>query len=205
MITSAKSRGAITGVLAAGATATGLLAGAALGSAPTANASCASFFGLGNSADCSSTPLSIAIAVGSGATAHASGLLGAAFAVGTNSAATTGDAFTLATALGDGSVATANGLFGIATQLGPNGSATTAGSGLLGNPGFNIALNVSALGAPTNSSTVTAGGTGAAGNIALNLFGRGTANDPGSMAVTSRRAAQHRVELGRPRQRHRGR
>ncbi len=76
MITTAKSRSAISGVLVAGAAATGVLAAAALGSAPSANASCASFFGLGNSADCSSTPLSIAIAIGNGASAHANGLFG---------------------------------------------------------------------------------------------------------------------------------
>lgn len=112
-------------------------------------------------------------------------MFGAAFALGTNSAATTSDAFTFATAVGDGSAANAGGLFAFATQLGPNGSAITKGSGLFGNIGANIALNVTAPWAPANSSTVTAGGTGAGGNVAINLFGTGTAGNPTSMHVTS--------------------
>ncbi len=75
----------ITGALVAGAVASGLFASAGLGSAPTANATCASFFGIGNSADCTSTLFSVAVAIGDGAVAHADGLLGAAVVVGTNS------------------------------------------------------------------------------------------------------------------------
>jgi hypothetical protein len=58
-------------------------------------------------------------------------------------------------------------------------------SGSFGNFGLNIALNVTPPNAPATSSTVTAGGTGGAGNIALNLFGRGTAGDPNSMRVVA--------------------
>jgi hypothetical protein len=56
---------------AASAVAVGALATAGLGSAPSANATCASFFGIGNSADCTSSPTTIAIAIGNGAQAHA--------------------------------------------------------------------------------------------------------------------------------------
>ncbi len=86
----AKSRCKVAAPLVATAVVSGVIAGAGLGLAPSANATCASFFGIGNSADCSSTLLSVAVAIGNGATAHADGLLGAAIVVGTNSKASTG-------------------------------------------------------------------------------------------------------------------
>ena len=64
----------ITGALVACAVTGGLLAGAGLGGAPRANATCASFFGIGNSADCTSTLFSIAVALGDGASARADGV-----------------------------------------------------------------------------------------------------------------------------------
>ena len=67
--------GALAVALGVGATGLGL--------APTANATCASIFGIGNSADCTSTLFSGALAIGDGAVAHADGLFGAAFVVGT--------------------------------------------------------------------------------------------------------------------------
>src|ERR1700759_495604 len=97
----AKPHHKITGGFVARAVASGVLASAGLGFAPTANASCASFFGIGNSANCTSTLLSVAFAIGNGASAHADGFLGASFAVGTGASATTSDAFTVASAVGN--------------------------------------------------------------------------------------------------------
>lgn len=116
-----------------------------------------SIFGIGGGSDCSSTLLSAAFVVGDG-TAHANGLFGAAIAVGSGSSATTGNAFTLATALGSNATATAGGLFGAATQVGDNGSATTDGSGVLGNLGFNFALNITRGATEPGSSSVLAAG-----------------------------------------------
>ena len=91
----------VAGAFATAVVASGVFASAGLGLAPTANATCASFFGIGNSADCTSTLLSVAVAIGNGATAHADGLLGAAFVIGANSSATTTAAsiFDLATSV----------------------------------------------------------------------------------------------------------
>jgi hypothetical protein len=95
----------------------GLFASAVLGSAPTTNASCASFFGIGNSAECSSTLFSAAVAFGEGSQARA---------------ATSADSgLNLATALfGDNNVVTASGgVFNFATNIGGNNNAvTTQGS-----------------------------------------------------------------------------
>ncbi|QEN13446.1 hypothetical protein ACRDU6_12890 [Mycolicibacterium sp. ELW1] len=120
----------------------GAMAAGALGVAPNAAADCASFFGLGNTANCQSGPTSIAIAIGPNATATAGGLFGMAFAlgrvplVGTDNlgvaTATTTGAFTFAWAWGDNVTAEAGDLVGIATQWGTNGTTTTKGA-------FNIA------------------------------------------------------------------
>ena len=116
----------------------GLLATTALGLSPSANATCASFFGIGNSAECSSTLFSVAFAIGDGATAHADGVLGASFAVGTGAAATSGGALTLASAVGNNVTASAQGLFGTALSLGGDGNSVQAGA-----PGsiFTVAAN----------------------------------------------------------------
>ena len=66
-----------------GAVVSGALAAGTLTAAPTANATCASFWGIGNSADCTSKLFSVAIAIGGNAQAHADGLFGAAFSIGT--------------------------------------------------------------------------------------------------------------------------
>jgi hypothetical protein len=61
----------------------------------------------------------------------------------------------------------------MATQLGPNGEAQTAGpGGSLSDLGFNFALNVSLGTTVPAGSVVSAVGIG---NIAVNLFGNGTA------------------------------
>ena len=63
----------ITGALVAGAMASGLFASAGLGSAPTANASCGSIFGISIGTGCTSTLFSASFAIGDGAEAHAEG------------------------------------------------------------------------------------------------------------------------------------
>src|SRR5262245_129566 len=107
-----KSRFKITGGLACALT-SGVVASAGLGLAPTANASCASFFGIGNSADCTSTLFSVAFAIGDGASAHAAdAFFGAAVAVGTGAAATSNDAFFgAAFAVGTAAAATSSDAF----------------------------------------------------------------------------------------------
>lgn len=156
-----------TAAIAVTALAAAAIAAAGLGSAPTAHATCASFFGLGNSADCASTPLSIAIALGPNAKANAYGLFGAAFAVGSNTSAQTGNgAFDFAVAGGNDNSVLTTGVFGIGVALGPKIAVVTAGDPAVGNLGFNIAVNIS----PTNTgvyATIAAG----VGNVATNLFG----------------------------------
>ncbi|WP_319432492.1 hypothetical protein [Mycobacterium sp. RTGN5] len=164
----------LTGVVV-GAIAAGVLATAGVGSTPTAQATCASFFGLGNSASCTSNPTSFAIAIGVGAQAHADGLFGTAFAVGAQAAAYTAGVLTFATAVGDHSAAASAGIVGMATQLGPNGYAATNGlNGGTNNPGFNFALNVSLGTTAAIGSVVLASGFG---NAAVNLFGDGTTSN----------------------------
>jgi hypothetical protein len=71
--------------LAAAAMASAAFATSALGSAPTAHATCASFWGIGNGNGCTSTFGTMAIAIGTGAIAEADGFFSSAFAVGPNS------------------------------------------------------------------------------------------------------------------------
>jgi hypothetical protein len=75
------------GGLAAAALATAAFAASALGSAPPAHATCASFWGIGNGAGCTSTFGSVAIAIGTGAVAVTHGLFDTAIAVGPASTA----------------------------------------------------------------------------------------------------------------------
>ena len=87
--------------LAMGAAVTaGALALGAMASTPTANATCFSIFGLGDSAQCSSSLTSIAIAIGTNAQAHATGILGTAVTLGNTSTAITDGLFNLAVTLG---------------------------------------------------------------------------------------------------------
>ena len=168
----------------------GALASVGVAASPSANATCASFFGLGNSADCTSTLFSAAIAIGPGAKAYAEGLFGTAFAVGAGSGAEAHDPFEFATTFGANSVATTKGLFGIALNMGARGGAQTFGTGAdYGGLGFNIALNI---GNPTNTgdgSSANAGGYAEAygvGNIASNLVGgNSTEVDANGVASTA--------------------
>lgn len=178
MGTHTASRSAFTGALALSALTLGAIASAGLGSAPAANATCASFLGIGNSADCSSTPLSFAIAIGTGAQAKADGLFGAAFSLGTNAIASTSEAFNFAAAAGDNSLATGSGLFGITAALGPSTQAQTAGNPSLGNFGANIAMNISPLN-ETPYLTLARG----TGSVGLNLFGTNDGGINGTLAV----------------------
>ncbi|QYL17430.1 hypothetical protein [Mycolicibacterium pallens] len=148
---------------------------AACGMAPTANATCASFFGFNHGGGCASSPTSIAIAVGAGAQAYAEGVLGAAFAIGTNSIASvpsTGTNFlNMATALGVDTLAEAGGAVTGALAAGQSVSALAS----IGLPSYlpvaNFAINLSL--SPTNNVSVAEG----VGNLSVNLFGSGAGQD----------------------------
>ena len=129
--------------------------------APAANASCASLFGFGNSAQCTSSPTTIAIALGTGAEAHANGGLGAAVALGNGAVAGVYGWLGAATALGTNSLSTAATL-GAAFAAGNN---SKAGAGAGAKEFFNVAIDVGA------SDAEAYGGNG---NMAVNLFGTGS-------------------------------
>jgi hypothetical protein len=149
----------------------GALIASTLVSAPTANANCASFFSLGSSPSCTSTPTSIAVAIGTNAIAHADGLFGVAFAVGTNSFASTTDALDTAVVLGNHSTADALGVVGLAIQVGDQGFVMTLPPpSSPGGLGLNAAISISPSNTATGGSVVEALGTG---NLALNLLGSG--------------------------------
>jgi hypothetical protein len=168
------------GRLFVAAVASGMVIGSALSSAPAAHATCASFFGIGNSADCTSTPTSIAIAVGAGARAYAKGVFGAAVALGDGSLADVlkNSFFDSAMAIGTGHGGGAES-FGIAAMslaVGP-GSISLAGLDLHGtNPAFqnpigNVAINVSNNKSGDFSYAEAIG----VGNTSINLGGSSTA------------------------------
>ncbi|WP_167100956.1 hypothetical protein [Mycobacterium sp. DL592] len=162
----------------------------ALTVAPAANASCASFFGMSTSAECTSGPTGIAIAIGTGASAQANGLFAVAIAAGISTSATvdTGALFSSAAAIGDDTHADVRtGAFDVASRLGNAGGATAAGyfslaaawgenvsarAGKLstGTPVGNIALNLA--NSTLTNNAVTADG---AFSLAVNVFGDRTA------------------------------
>jgi hypothetical protein len=170
-ITSKKK--SISGLFAAALT-SGVFITSALGAAPDAHATCASFFGLGNGNGCTSSTTSIAIAIGDGATATAEGLFGTAFATGTNSFAAVyaGSFLDSAMSLGTGATTVVYGVAGMATALG-NFSQAGAGTNMFGpTPGFptqigNVAINLSNNPASGYSLTAAVG----TGNLAVNLGG----------------------------------
>ncbi|WP_059018778.1 hypothetical protein [Mycobacterium sp. M26] len=136
-----------------------------LASAPNADASCASFFGIGNTAECTSNLTSIAIAIGTNATAKANGLFGAAFAVGTNAGAQTDGPLSFATAVGDGSAATTDsGALSVALAGGVNASAS-AGQATPYAPASvgNVAVALCTKDCIADSRGIA--------NVAINLFG----------------------------------
>lgn len=134
----------VSGAVLASAMSVSALASMGLGVAPTAGASCASFFGIGNSAACSSTLTTVAIAIGTNAQAHANGILGGAFAMGNDTLA----------------LFNSGGRLGLAIGLGAD-TITQAGSGFA-----DIAINVTT--ATVEHTVVSVMGTA---NIAVNLFG----------------------------------
>ena len=162
--------GALLSMLASGA-----LTFAACGLAPTANATCASFFGFNNGGGCGSSPTSIAIAVGAGAQAYAEGTLGAAFALGTDALTSIPSGgrnfFNVASAFGANAVAEAGGVLSAALAAGQNVTAFASTSLTSYLPIANIAINLGF--SPTNNLSVAEG----VGNLSVNLFGSGAGQD----------------------------
>ncbi|MGV1006796.1 MAG: hypothetical protein ACOYEV_18985 [Candidatus Nanopelagicales bacterium] len=156
--------------LAIAALTAGALAVAAMGSVPTANATCASFFGLGSGGQCTSTLTSIAIAIGTNAEAHAEGMLGAALTLGDSSTAGTaaGALLNVAVTLGNGNLTSAGGLGSVAFAGDGIDQAVVAGVGTFteGSIG-NIAVS---LASPAATATAAAG----IANLSVNLAGSGT-------------------------------
>jgi hypothetical protein len=136
---------AIGGLLAAAVT-SGVFVASTLASAPAANATCASFWGIGNGNGCTSSFGGVAIAIGAGATATAEGFLLTSIAVGTHAQAATNGIFNLAVAAGTASGAVAGNSVGtnfanVAIGLGDSSSAVAASNP--GDHGFgNIATTV---------------------------------------------------------------
>ncbi len=175
----------IQGRVLLGALASGVLATVMMGGAPTANATCASIFGIGNTADCTSNLTSIAIAIGPGAVAHADGLFGSAMAIGmTNGvneftiAQTTTGLFSFAYAGGVDTIAGTQGNFGLAVV---QGKYATALAGQSTGDNFNTAINLGGTGVdmgfpylfnPFTNPVLAAG----QGNLAVNIGG--TTIDP---------------------------
>lgn len=149
-------------------------------SAPAANATCISIFGIGSGRGCTSTLTSVAIGIGTDAVANASGFLGAAVAIGIGAQADASH-LDLALAAGPESLAQVVGSLSVAIAAGNQGGTThstaRAGYDEFGNTRpsdfANIALTLA------SDSLALAGGLGDpnstrfdAGNLAVNL-GRG--------------------------------
>jgi hypothetical protein len=173
--------------LVAAATVASTFASATLGAAPAANATCASFFGIGNSADRRSNLTSVAIAIGN-STALADGMFGSAIAIGNSDVVQTlpGAAFTFAQALGNFGSATAGGNLALAASVGnrSNSYAGTDSAPKIANIALNIAnhsgTGSSAVAEGLFTTSVNIGGdqavVDAVGffNTAVNLLGSNT-------------------------------
>jgi hypothetical protein len=109
------------GVLFLGAVVSGALAVGALSQAPEANATCLSVSGLTIGKGCTSTFGDMAVAIGSGATASATGgLFGDAFALGNSASATATNAVLgVAFAVGPFALTNITGVATAAVALGP--------------------------------------------------------------------------------------
>ncbi|NTY62880.1 hypothetical protein [Mycolicibacterium sphagni] len=143
---------------------------ASLGSAPAANATCASLFGIGNSASCTSNPTSIAIAIGTNAQAHADGLFGSAFAIGdtANARIAGGAMFNTAAAIGSAGSSYADGTLSTALALGTKSlsfAGTPSGIG-------DVAIVVGSVGGAEAYGN---------GNLALDVLSRGDARAQGTL------------------------
>jgi hypothetical protein len=165
------------------AVAPGIVAAASLLGAPTAGATCASFFGIGNSAFCTSSPTSVAIAIGDNAWARADGAFGTAIAIGDQSQAfIVLGRFNLATAVGYHTVAAADYDLSLSFAFGDRSLANAAGQ-----PGNKLRVGDVAItfspGQP-NGRAISDG----VGSVALNFFGNGStayAAGRGSTAVVA--------------------
>jgi hypothetical protein len=155
---------------------TGALVATALTSPATASATCASFFGIGSTAQCTSSLTSIAIAIGTGATASATGLFTITVSNGLGNSA------------GQTTLANADGRFNIAYAGGPNSGTLTHSNfsvgivqgnrvvsivgAVSGKDFFNAAVGLGSQGltAPgaTASYVLLVAGNG---NLAVDLFG----------------------------------
>ena len=168
------ARPKVPGVLILGALTAAALGIATVESVPTANATCASFFGLGSGGQCTSTITSIAIAIGENAEAHADGLLGAALTLGNNSNAVTfaGSLFNLAATLGDSNGSFAGGIGSLALAASGINQTVLAGESPTSGDFGNIAAS---FGAPEGGDTIAKG----VGNISVNLFGSGDVDTNG--------------------------
>lgn len=165
-----------TGAVALGVLTAGALAAAAVGSAGGANATCASFFGIGNGGGCSSTLTSIAVAIGENAEAHAEGFLGAALTLGANSSAATvaGALANLAVTFGDNNFTSAGGIGSVAfAGRSTINQTVVAGIGDLtsGNVG-NFAASIASPEATETSAT-------GIGNTSVNIAGAGNISGEG--------------------------
>ncbi|HUL98075.1 MAG TPA: hypothetical protein VLU24_01290, partial [Mycobacterium sp.] len=151
---------------------------AAMSGAGTASATCASISGIGNSAECNSTPTSFAVGIGPNTFASANGLFTGAIAVGLNNGAADSTfaysegAFSYALASGKNTEADAIGNLALAAAIGDNLYAQAGDS-----PGdnLNVALNLAPgeTGGPFGiDNSVYAMGQG---NLAVNLGGTSSA------------------------------
>jgi hypothetical protein len=191
--------------LAAAAVATAAFAGSALGTAPAAHATCASFWGIGNGNGCTSTFGTMAIAIGTGASAEATGFFSTALAVGPDSNAQAFGSLSTAIAVGAeggnlNAIAfagrSAGDFLNTAISLGSDTQAESDfGQTNVGNMAldlgygddvrsggtFSTAMSVGGNGHYPNN-TVTANGTL---NSAFALFGNGNhvTADPGPLAI----------------------
>lgn len=159
-------------------------AAGALGSAPTANATCASFSGIGNGNGCTTTNIGdLAIVVGSG-TAIASGGFNTSVAVGTFTYAEARGQFNTAIAVGDPGQNDFQGgnLVATAYTVGTLNRAITFGKGSLaeadGGPGFNTApVGLHTAITLGNGSIAYAGELGGIGRTGLAVGDRQSAQD----------------------------
>jgi hypothetical protein len=189
---SSKSPEKLAGGVLLGAVASGL-ATAALSSAGTANANCASISGVGNGpgqggGSCTSAPGSFAIGIGPNTTANATGIFDGAFAYGLDNGATdateadaNGGVLSFAFASGKNVKAVTFGSAELAVAQGTGASAANQVLAQAGSdPGDfgNFALNLGGASTGTSKNIVYAGGlpgTPGFGNIATNFGGSASA------------------------------
>jgi hypothetical protein len=166
------SKEKLAGGVLLGAVVSGLAA-VAVSAAGSANATCASISGIGNSANCQSSLGAFAVGLGSNTFASSNGLFSGAVA---NGLTNTGAQFTVASSTGNLDFAYAEGPNTIARSTGNLALAVAIGSGVSAFAGNtpsdlgNLAVNFAAddpNGNPLNNQVFTNG----AGNAAFNLNG----------------------------------